>query len=112
MKGRGRFWRSGPVSEASSYKPGIEYFGFGPVSGRFLAGLGPVLGWFRASFWLVSGRFLAGFGPVFGWFRAGFWPASAAKANPTQKLSDLSGLSGPLSDTRGGSRYQVGGTSQ
>ncbi len=34
------------------------------------------------------------------------------KANPTQKLSDLSGLSGLLSHTSGGSRYQVGGTSQ
>ena len=34
------------------------------------------------------------------------------KANPKQKLSDLSGLSGPLSHTSAGSRYQVGGTSQ
>ncbi len=33
------------------------------------------------------------------------------KANPMQKLSDLSGLTGPLSHTSAGSRYQVGGTS-
>ncbi len=34
------------------------------------------------------------------------------KANPKQQLSGLSGLSGLLSHTSGGSRYQVGGTSQ
>ncbi len=34
------------------------------------------------------------------------------EAKPKQKLSDLSDLSGPLSHTSAGSRYEVGGKSQ
>ncbi len=44
-----------------------------------------------------------------GWLNA---LSGQGKANPKQKLSDLSGLSGPLRQTSAVSRYQVGGTSQ